>query len=100
MKAHGMNTFAIFTRGPQDIAAQIDVAIEEGMLEKQVPMFLLDHSGPDVFKQLVPNWDEVMKKDTNPPPGWSAGHAIGAAAVIAQARKIAKYRNKWPELIP
>lgn len=72
MKAHGMNTFAISTRGPQDIAAQIDIAIEEGMLEKQ---------------------------DPNPPPGWAAGFEVGEAAVIAQARRMAKYPEQWPELI-
>ena len=99
MKAHGMNTFAIFTRGPQDIAPQIDIAVEEGMLESDVPMFLLDHAGPSVFKQLVPDWEEVVKADTDPLPGWTPGHMKGVAAVLAKAREVAKYPDKWPELI-
>ena len=40
MKAHGMNTFALFTRGPRDIATQIDIAVEEGMLELYAPEYL------------------------------------------------------------
>ena len=99
MKAHGMNTFAIFTRGPQDIAAQIDIAVEEGMLEKDIPMFLLDHSGPNEFKQLIPNWDDVVRVDSNVTPGFTPGHAFGTAMVIARARSIAKHADKWPELI-
>ena len=99
MKTHGMNTFAIFTRGSQDVARQIDIAIEEGMLEGRVPIFLLDHSGIPEFKRLVPDWEEVVKKDTNPVPGWTPGRAIGTAAVIAKAREISKYPDQWPEII-
>ena len=68
MKTHGLNTFAISIRGPQGIATQIHFAIEERMLDNQVPIFLMHRVGPEVFNQLVPNWDEVVKKDTNPPP--------------------------------
>ncbi|MEE3371214.1 MAG: hypothetical protein VX346_17910 [Planctomycetota bacterium] len=99
MKAHGMNTFAIFTRGPRDIATQIDIAVEEGMLEQRVPIFLLEHAGPAIFKELVPDWDEVVRADVAPPPGWAAGQAVGVAAVISRARQLARYRDRWPELV-
>ena len=99
MKAHGMNTFAIFTRGPQDIAAQIDTAVEERMLEKHVPIFLLEHAGPPIFQQLVPNWEQVVEADAAPPPGWEPGHAVGVAAVIARARQLSRFSDRWPELV-
>lgn len=99
MKAHGMNTVALFTRGPRDIAMQIDIAVEEGMLEKRVPIFLLEHAGPAIFKQLVPNWDQVVRADVTPPPGWFPGQAVGVAAVIARARQLSRNPNRWPELV-
>ena len=99
MKAHGMNTFALFTRGPRDIATQIDIAVEEGMLEQRVPIFLLEHAGPAIFKQLVPEWEQVVLADVAPPPGWSAGQAVGVAAVIAKARQLSRYPDRWPELV-
>ena len=43
MKAHGMNTVAPFTRGPEDIAAQLDIMIEEGMLESNHPVDESNH---------------------------------------------------------
>ena len=92
MKAHGMNTFAIYTGSPEDIAAQIDIAIEEGMLESRVPMFILNYGDPQGVEQQVPSWDKVFEAA---PPDWAAR----TAAAIAKAREIAKYPDQWPELI-
>ena len=55
MKAYGMNTVALAPVGPQDIAAQLDIMVEEEMLESSIAMFLLDHSVAEHYKQVVPN---------------------------------------------
>ena len=99
MKAYGMNTVAPFTTGPEDIAAQLDIMVEEGMLESSIPMFLLDHSVAEHFKQVVPNWDEVVKEDPNPLPGRGPAMEVGRAAVFEKAREIGKHSDRWPEFI-
>lgn len=98
MKAHGMNTFVLYINSPEDLAAQIDIAIEEEMLESNIPIFVLVQSNIAAHERIVPNWEEVVKADTN--PIWAPGEFAGHVAVLQKARKIAKYPEQWPELIP
>ena len=95
MKAHGMNTFAIYVKTPEDLATQIDIAIEEEMLESSIPIFVLMESSSAVHKRVIPDWEEVVKAET-PLRVERRGHV----AVMEKAREIAKYPRQWPELIP
>jgi len=98
MKAHGMNTFVLYINSPEDLAAQIDIAIEEEMLESSIPIFVIVQSPNGVHERIVPNWEEVVKADTN--PIWAPGQFAGHVAVLKKSREIAKYPRQWPELIP
>ena len=99
MKAYGMNTVTLAPVGPEDIAAQLDIMVEEEMIESSIAMFLLGGSLAEHYKQVVPNWDEVVKEDPEPLPGWGPAFEVGHAAVFAKAREIGKHSDRWPEFI-
>ena len=101
MKQSGMNTFAIVWRGSRELREQLDIAVEEGMLEKTVPIFLIGENGPDQFKAELAAADYERMKQLDPKPlsGFGSGDIAGTAALVAIARKDARHAADWPELI-
>ena len=98
MKAHGMNTFVLYINSPEDLAAQIDIAIEEEMLESSIPIFVIVQSPNGVHERIVPNWEEVVKADTN--PIWAPGQFTGHVAVLKKSRRSQSTRVNGLSLSP
>ena len=99
MKASGMNTFAIWLRTPEDLAAQINIAIEEGMLTGDVPVFVLPEVSEEWSALNVPDWDQVVSADTEPPYGLGPGQTKAFTFALNKAKELATQISLWPELI-
>lgn len=101
MKQAGMNTFAFIWRGSGNLREQLDIAVEEGMLEKSVPVFAIAENGPDQFNAELDAaaYQKMVMADREPLGGFSAGDVAGTAALVAKARKEARYADQWPEIV-
>ena len=99
MRDSGMNTFALFCRDEVSLQEQIDAAVEDCMLEQSVPIFVISNVSPVVWKRLMPNWQEVVAQDTDPPPGCGPGELAGFRAVVRAAKARARHPEGWPEIV-
>jgi len=99
MKAAGMNTFAIDWKSHDDLRDLIDTAIEEGVIDGSVPVFLM-YCGDTAFPALPDDVREGAKAyQTNYIPGHGHGQWRMQAALIALAKAGAKYPRQWPEFV-
>lgn len=101
MKQVGMNTFALYYRDEVALQEQLDIAVEEGMLEQSIPVFIVSNAGPPVFQRILgeEKWAAVKAADLKPPPGFGPGEAYGVRAVVDAAQARARHADKWPELV-
>ena len=104
MKAAGMNTFVASYAGHQRLAYMIDIAIEEGMLETSIPIVLMPRNGESRFRAVMGDaqYEQHVAEEAaagGPLPGFAPIQLLGEQHVRRKARQIAKYADRWPELI-
>ena len=102
MKEAGMNTFVLLDwQTPGQLRTYIDTAIEQGMLECDVPVVTSCNAAFAQYEGAIgkEEWAAMVEADGKPSPGWSPGQATGTAALIAIAREGSPYSEQWPEFV-
>ena len=93
MKEAGMNTFVLTYGSPEQLAAQIDIAIEEGMLEKTIPVVAM--ACCNTVQYATP--EEIAKEP--PISGFAPGELYGNARAYGLARAASRYSECFPEIV-
>lgn len=86
MRSAGLTTAVIWTRSAEDLTFEIDAMIEGGMLANRLPMLVIVEGN--------------TRREPAAPPlsGFAPGEMEGQAAVLTEARAVAKHADQWPDL--